>query len=97
MTPAAPLPCDPDSPARHDASGSSGQQQGPVPTAICASRAKLTALGLRRLKEHLFMLQSSVIEDMIRGGINISKVTVVSHVAKAIEAVDVLEVGTRER
>jgi hypothetical protein len=75
----------------------SGQHEGPVPTATRASRVRLTGLGLRRLKEHLFKLQSALIEDMIRGGINISKVTAVSHVARAIGAVEVLQVRTRER
>jgi hypothetical protein len=60
--------------------------KGPVPTAIRASRAKLTALSLRRL-----------LQDMVTGGINIARVTALSHCAHAIEVVDVLKVTERER
>ena len=71
--------------------------KGPVPTAIRASRAKLTALSLRRLREGLFKLELELLQDMVTGGINIARVTALSHCAHAIEVVDVLKVTARER
>jgi hypothetical protein len=71
--------------------------KSPTVVAIREACARLTAGSLRRLKESLFKLQLSLIEDMIVGGINVSKVAAVSHCARAIEAVDVLQVTGRER
>ena len=68
-----------------------------MPTAIRASRAKLTALSLRRLREGLFKLELELLQDMVTGGINIARVTALSHCAHAIEVVDVLKVTARER
>jgi hypothetical protein len=90
MTHAVPLPRDLDAPAatslRQRAPDSS---KGPVPTAIRASRAKLTALSLRRLREGLFKFELELLHDMVAGGINIARVTALSHCAHAIEVVDV--------
>jgi hypothetical protein len=70
---------------------------GSVPTATRASRAKLTALSLRRLRGGLFKLELELLQDMVTGGINIARVTALSHCAHDIEVVDVLKVTARER
>jgi hypothetical protein len=57
------------------------------PAAIRASRAKLTMLSLRRLREELFRLQLQSIQDMIVGG----------HCVTAIAAIDTLQGTAYER
>jgi hypothetical protein len=65
--------------------------------AIRETRARLTVTALRRLREGLFKLELSLIEDMIASGIDISKVTSVSHCARVLEVVEMLQVTARER
>jgi hypothetical protein len=67
------------------------------PAAIRASRAKLTMLSLRRLREELFRLQLQSIQDMIVGGVNVSKIAELSHCATAIAAIDMLQGTAHER
>jgi hypothetical protein len=45
----------------------------------------------------LFKLELELLQDMVTGGINIARVTALSHCAHAIEVVDVLKVTARER
>jgi hypothetical protein len=51
----------------------------------------------RRLREGLFHLELQLLQDMVTGGIDISRVTALSHCAHAIEVVDVLKITARER
>lgn len=67
------------------------------PAAIRASRAKLTMLSLRRLREELFRLQLQSIQDMIVGGVEVSKIAELSHCATAIAAIDTLQRTAHER
>jgi hypothetical protein len=97
MPRAVPLPRDLDSLAATTLRARLDSSKGPVPTAIRASRAKLTALSLRRLREGLFHLELQLIHDMVTGGINLARVTALSHCAHAIEVVDVLKLTNRER
>jgi len=64
---------------------------------IHASVARLSPITLRRLREGLFRLELQLIEDMVITGIDVPKVTAISHVCGTIEAVDQLAVGRRER
>jgi hypothetical protein len=64
-------------------------------TEIREIRAKLTPQSLRRLKEHLFKLQLSLITNMIAGDINTAKISTISDCARVIEVLDVLQVSTR--
>jgi hypothetical protein len=64
---------------------------------IRASVARLSPLSLRRLREGLFRLVLQMIEEMITGGIDPMRVQAVSHCARAIEVVDQLQSGVRER
>jgi hypothetical protein len=57
------------------------------------SRATPGESGRNELKEGVCKLQLSLIEKVIHRRHQISKVTAVGHVAKAIEAVDVLQFG----
>jgi hypothetical protein len=65
--------------------------------AIRETRAKLTGSALRRLREGLFKLELTLIEDLITGGLSIPKVAAISHCACALEVIEVLQVGARER
>lgn len=65
--------------------------------AIRASVAKLTPLSLRRLKENLFALELKLVGDMIEGGVDILRVQALSHCSRAIEVIDQLQNGVRER
>ena len=62
-----------------------------------ASRAKLTMLSLRRLREELFRLQLQSIQDMIVGGVDVSKLAEPSHCATATAAIDTLQGTAPER
>jgi hypothetical protein len=98
MTQAMPLPRDLDSPPATTLRACGlDSAKGPVRTAIRASRAKLTALSLRRLREGLFKFELELLQDMVTGGINLARVTALSHCARAIEVVDVLKLTNRER
>jgi hypothetical protein len=60
--------------------------KGPVPTAIRAiraSRAKLTALSLRRFREELFRRQLVAIQDMVDSGVDAAKIADLSHTVAA--------------
>jgi hypothetical protein len=65
--------------------------------AIRASVAKLSPLTLRRLREGLFRLELQLVGEMIAGGVDVPRVTALSHCARAIEVVDLLQSGVRER
>jgi hypothetical protein len=71
--------------------------KSPTANAIRETRAKLTGTSLRRLREGLFKLQLQLVQDMVTGGVNIARVAAVSDCARALEVVEVLQVGTRER
>jgi hypothetical protein len=71
--------------------------KSPTANAIRETRAKLTGTSLRRLREGLFKLQLQLIQDMVTGGVNIARVAAVSDCARALEVVEVLQVGARER
>lgn len=71
--------------------------KSPTVVEIRASVARLSPISLRRLREGLFRLELQLIEDMIVSGIDIPKVTAIAHCARAIEAVDQLQGGLRER
>jgi hypothetical protein len=45
----------------------------------------------------LFRLELQLVTDMIQGGIDVPRVTALSHCARALEAVETLQAGTRER
>jgi hypothetical protein len=59
--------------------------------------AKLSPLSLRRLKENLFALQLKLVDDMITDGVDVLRVQALSHCSRAIEVVDSLSAGARER
>jgi hypothetical protein len=65
--------------------------------AIRAAVARISPLSLRRLKENLFALELRLVDDMITGGVDVMRVQALSHCARAIEVVDSLQAGVRER
>jgi hypothetical protein len=71
--------------------------KSPTVVAIHEAGARLTAGSLRRLREGLFRLDLQLVTDMSQGGIDGPRVTVLSHCARAFEAVETLQAGTRER
>jgi hypothetical protein len=71
--------------------------KSPTANAIREKRALLTITSLRRLRERLFKLELELLEQMVTGGIDIPRVTALSHCARAIEVVDVLQTGARGR
>jgi hypothetical protein len=64
---------------------------------IRATRAKLTGYALRRLREELFKRQLLLLQDMVRDGVDSARVMAVSHCARALEVVETLQLGARER
>jgi hypothetical protein len=71
--------------------------KSPTASAIRETRAKLTGTSLRRLREGLFKLQLQLLHDMVTSGVTIAKVATVAHCRAALEVVEVLQVGARER
>jgi hypothetical protein len=65
--------------------------------AIRGSVARLSPITLRRLKEGLFRLELQLVDDMIVGGVDVARVTALSHCCNAIAAVDQLQSGVRKR
>jgi hypothetical protein len=66
------------------------------PAAIRASRTKLTMLSLPRLRGELFRLQLQSIQDLIVGGVDVSKLAELSN-PTAIAAIDTLQGAAHER
>jgi hypothetical protein len=71
--------------------------KSPTANVIRSTRAALTGTSLRRLREGLFKLELQLVEQMVVGGIDISRVTALSHCARALEVVEVLQTTARER
>jgi hypothetical protein len=71
--------------------------KSPVVVEIRAAVARLSPSVLRRLREDLFRLQLRLIGDMVEGGVDIPKVTAISHICRTIEAVDLIGAGAHER
>jgi hypothetical protein len=59
--------------------------KSPTVVAIRETRARLTAVSLRRLREGLFKLELQIVEDMVTSGLNRAKVRALSHCARALE------------
>jgi hypothetical protein len=69
----------------------------PNPTAA-PSRAKLfTQSDLRELREALFKLELATLRQLIDDGLNTGQIGLVADIARAIEAVEQLQPGARER
>jgi hypothetical protein len=71
--------------------------KSPTVVAIREARQRLTASSLRRLREGLFRLELQLVEDMVTDGIDVPRVTALSHCARALDVVEKLKAGTRER
>jgi hypothetical protein len=69
----------------------------PSPAAT-SSRAKLvTQAGLQNLRAQLFRLELSAVHQMITGGVDAASIGVLADLDRAIEAVERLQLPTRER
>ena len=73
------------------------QSKSETAIAIRASVARLSPISLRRLKENLFRLELSLVEDMITGGVDPMRCQAISHCARTIEVVEQLQGGLRAR
>ena len=62
-----------------------------------AIAARISPISARRLRENLQHLQLSLIEQMIEGGVDIPRVTALSHCCNAIAAVEMLSGDLRSR
>ena len=71
--------------------------KSPTANAIRETRARLTQLSLRRVREGLYRLELQLIEELVTGGIDVPRVTALSHCARALEVVEMLQTGARER
>jgi hypothetical protein len=67
--------------------------KSPTVTAIRATRARLTPITLRRLREQLFKLELELLEQMIERGVDLTLVAVVANTTKVLEAIERLEAG----
>jgi hypothetical protein len=67
--------------------------QSPTVKAIRETRAKLTTITLRRLREQLFRLELSLLEQMVERGVNLELVAVAANTAKVLETIERLEAG----
>jgi hypothetical protein len=69
----------------------------PTVVAIREIRARLGQHRLSRLREDLFRLQLSFLEQMVEQGVDAAFVAGVANTAQAIAVVDQLKLSTRER
>jgi hypothetical protein len=69
--------------------------KSPTVIAIRETRAKLTTITLRRLREQLFRLELSLLEQMVESGVNLELVAVTANTAKVLETIERLETGPR--
>jgi hypothetical protein len=72
---------------------STDSSKSPTVIAIRATRAKLTTITLRRLREQLFRLELSLLEQMVESGVNLELVAVAANTAKVLETIERLEAG----
>jgi hypothetical protein len=71
--------------------------KGPTANAIRATRARLTPITLRWLREDLFRLELSLLEQKVENGVDLTVVAVLANTSKVLETIDQLQTGTRER
>jgi hypothetical protein len=58
---------------------------------------KLTMLSLRTLREDVFKLQLSLLQQMVEGGVDPQRIAAIAHCATVISTVETLQSGARER
>jgi hypothetical protein len=58
---------------------------------------KLTTISLRKLREDVFKLQLSLLQQMVEGGVDPHRIAVVADCARVISTVEMLQSGARER
>jgi hypothetical protein len=58
---------------------------------------KLTTISLRKLREDVFKLQLSLLQQMIEGGVDPHRIAAIAHCAQVISTVEMLQSGARER
>jgi predicted metal-dependent HD superfamily phosphohydrolase len=69
-----------------------------TPSAAAPGRAKLlTQQGLQDLRAQLFRLELSAVHQMIARGVDATSIAVLADLDRAIEAVERLQLPTRER
>jgi hypothetical protein len=69
----------------------------PTVVEIRATRAKLTMLSLQKLREDVFRLQLSLLQQMVEGGVDPKRIEAIAHCAQVISTVETLQGATRER